>query len=564
MRLAEAFQIIGQSSDPAKVKIHLLLGITPLHLETFSKARLMQHFQGAGVDIATGLYGDLEGNVRRACDETAHSAIVVIEWSDIDQRLGIRSSAGWRAETLNDIVNQAEAKCRRLASQLHELATRMPVIVAGPTLTLPPMTYQPPSEESDFELRLKLALAQFLLRAANHHAIRLISDTQLALTSPIEGRHDVNLDLHAGFPYTLKHADALAGLFVQSLFPPAPKKGIITDLDQTLWRGILGDVGVEGINWALEGKSQGHALYQQLLASLADSGVLVAVASKNDPGIVEEAFRRPDILLQSSSVFPMEVGWGVKSEAVGRILQTWNIGPDSVVFVDDSPMELAEVGEKYPAVECLRFPSDNPGAIVDLLWRLRTCFGKREILEEDRLRLASIRNFAEHRSEEGSEVSADFLSRIEGKVTLESAGSDQRAFELVNKTNQFNLNGVRYSEAEWKTLAQRPGAFLATVSYEDRFGPLGRIAVLGGYCTDDACHVDVWVMSCRAFSRHIEFQAIRQLFSKTSAAEIRFRFKSTERNGPLKSFFAHFELNGSTAEGELVLRAEDFGRLCPR
>ena len=145
-------------------------------------------------------------------------------------------------------------------------------------------------------------------------------------------------------------------LSVQCLFPAPPKKGIITDLDQTLWKGILGDAGVDGISWSLDGKSQAHALYQQVLASLADSGVLVAIASKNDPDLVEAALQRPDILLPPSQIFPMEVGWGVKSDAVGRILETWNIGADSVVFVDDSPMELAEVAEKYPGIECLRFP----------------------------------------------------------------------------------------------------------------------------------------------------------------------------------------------------------------
>ena len=146
---------------------------------------------------------------------------------------------------------------------------------------------------------------------------------------------------------------------------------------------------------------------------------------------------------------------------------------------------------------------------------------------------------------------------------IEPSGTDQRAFELVNKTNQFNLNGVRYTEAEWKSLGRRPGAFLATVSYEDRFGPLGRIAVLGGYREGDVCCVDIWVMSCRAFSRQIEYQSMRQLFEKTGASEIRFRFKPTDRNGPLQKFFALFLDSGWSGQGELRLRSEDFQRLCP-
>jgi FkbH-like protein len=278
---------------------------------------------------------------------------------------------------------------------------------------------------------------------------------------------------------------------------------------------------------------------------------------------VEAAFQRSDILLQPSQIFPLEASWGLKSDAVGRILAALNIGADSVVFVDDSPMELAEVAEKYPGIECLQFPSEDPAAILALLVQLRARFGKSEILEEDRIRLKSLRAAVAPRQKNTAEAATDFLGRMEAKVRFEFADSDQRAFELVNKTNQFNLNGIRYTEAEWKSLSKRPGAFLVTVSYEDRFGPLGRIAVLGGHIENGFCLVDVWVMSCRAFSRQIEFQTIRQLFHKTMASEILFQFKPTARNGPLQDFFAYFFSNASLDEGELRLRSDSFERLCP-
>ena len=323
------------------MRVHLLCGFMPLHLETFIKAYLTLRFPGTSSSLAGGLYGDLEGNIQGARE--GDGAIAVIEWSDLDQRLGFRASAGWQRETLDDIVTQVEEKCRRLEAHLIELAQKMPVAVASPSLGLPPMTHLPPSQANDCEVRLNVILAGFLQRITGHGGIRLVSGSKLASISPSNARHDVKMDLHAGFPYTLSHADVLAEVSVQCLFPAPPKKGIITDLDQTLWKGILGDVGVEGISWSLEDKSQGHAIYQQALASLADSGVLVAIASKNDPKLVEAALQRPDLLLLPSQIFPVEASWGVKSEAVGRILQAWNIGADSVVFVDDSQMELAEV-----------------------------------------------------------------------------------------------------------------------------------------------------------------------------------------------------------------------------
>ena len=514
--------------------------------------------------VQTGLYGDLEGNIQRAISAHAEGAVAVIEWSDLDQRLSFRSSSGWRAETLPDIAAQAAEKCSRLEAHLTALAQLTPVTVVAPTLVLPPITHFPPAQTSAFELHLNTIVLGLLQRLLQTGRVKVLNATTLAAASAPATRHDVKMDLAAGFPYTLTHTDALAQLSVSCLFPVGSKKGLITDLDHTLWKGILQQPGVDGVSWSLEGKSQAHAVYQQLLASLAESGVLIAIASKNDPKIVETALRREDLLIKPAQIFPVEASWGAKSKSIESILKAWNVGADSVVFVDDSPLELAEVSEKFPTLECLPFPSADPTAIMALLHHLRSRFGKEDIREEDRLRLQSLRSAAEFEQAGPAEASADFLARLEAQVTFEPTAPDEaRALELVNKTNQFNLNGQRYTEAEWKALQARPGAFLTTVSYKDRFGPLGRIAVLGGYSQADQCHVDIWVMSCRAFSRQIEFQSLKRLFAKTAATNVRFAFKATERNGPLQTFFAHFFESGALPEGELNLPAAVFEKSCP-
>ena len=563
MQLGEALRIIGQAGTEGERTVHLLCGFTPLHFETFLKAHLALRLPKNAIRLRTGLYGDLEGNIQRARKETADGAVVALEWSDLDARLGFRASAGWGQQTLEDIAAQAAEKCGRLANGLAELAETMPVVVAGPTIGIPDLTSTPPSQANSLELELNSVLAQFLKKIGAHRNIRLVSAGALGMASPSASRHDVKMDLLTGFPWTALHADAVAEISVGCLFPAEVKKGIITDLDHTLWKGILGDDGVGGVSWSLEGKSQIHALYQQTLASLADSGVLVAIASKNDPALVREALKRPDILVTDARIFPIEASWGLKSDAVGRILKAWNIGEDAVVFVDDSPMELAEVAEKYPRMECIAFPPNDPAAAAKLLTTLRTRFGRREVREEDRLRLESLRAAADFREQGAGENSSDFLSRLDAKITFEAAGADKRAFELVNKTNQFNLNGARYTELDWQSVVNRAGGFLANVSYEDRFGPLGKIAVVGGHREGEDCVVDIWVMSCRAFSRQIEFQTVKKLLEHTGARGIRFRYKATERNGPVNDFLTHF-FNGASASGdELYLRAEDFNRLCP-
>jgi FkbH-like protein len=562
MRLAEALQIAGQPAGERDKQVHLLTGFSPLHLASFVKAYLRLRFPEDGIRLHTGLYGDLEGNLQRAREIATQGALAVIEWSDLDQRLSLRSSSGWSAPTLDDIVTQAEERCSRLQPAMEALAGKMPLTIVSATLPLPPVTHLPPAQTSSFELNLQAILAGFLQRISTLPGVRLLSASLLDLQSPHSTRHDVKADLLHGFPYSLAHADTLARLSVDCLFPAAPRKGLITDLDQTLWKGILGEDGVDGISWSLESKSQAHALYQQMLASLAEAGVLVAIASKNDPALVAAALERPDLLIRAPQIFPIEAGWGAKSEAVARILQAWNIGAESVIFLDDSPMELAEVAEKFPAMECMQFPASDPAAVFALLQKLRTSFGKNEVRQEDRLRLQSLRAAGKLEQEKQQAGSPDFLSRLNARLTFEASGSDPRAFELVNKTNQFNLNGRRYTEAEWKARQQRPGAFLTTVSYEDRFGPLGRIAVMGGCMANKRCLVDLWVMSCRAFSRHIEFQMLRQLFSKSGAPEVLFDFQPTERNRTLQDFFRHF-IPDFIPQSKLKLSADVFEKLCP-
>jgi len=257
------------------------------------------------------------------------------------------------------------------------------------------------------------------------------------------------------------------------------------------------------------------------------------------------------------------VHWNAKSGSVGRILETWNIGADSVIFVDDSPMELAEVAAAHPGIECVLFPKDDYDACLAMMRHLRDRCGKERVSADDAVRLQSIRQGAAFR-EQASEGAApeSFLQQIGAVITFDvAAWSEPRVLELVNKTNQFNLNGRRYAEADWRKLAAEPGAFLAAVSYEDKFGPLGTIAVVAGRVAGSTLAVAAWVMSCRAFARRIEHQTLKMMFEATNAREISFDFVPTAKNGPLRDFFATFV--GEEPHEEFSLTRAQFEARCP-
>jgi FkbH-like protein len=565
MNLLEALKIINRSgSAPGKpFRVTLICGFTPLHLETFLTAHIASNRPQAGVTISHGLYGDLAGNLERCKPSEMDAAAVVIEWADLDPRLGARSSGGWDPHRLPDILQCVRRQLQRIGRALN-LLTHQPVAVSFPTLPVPPVSYTRPAHLSEFEAELHAELASFAASLGAQPHLRVLSTLEVDRRSPFVLRGDLKSELAAGFPYSLAHADEMARLLAGLLYLPARKKGLITDLDDTLWRGILGEIGAAEVSWSLEGHAQVHGLYQQLLASLAASGTLVGVASKNEPDLVNEAFARRDLLLAPERVFPIESNWGAKSQSIARILKVWNIGPDAVVFVDDSPMELAEVQAAYPDLECVVFPKDDPTGVWNLLLHLRESFGIARLQIEDSLRSQSLRSQVSFQAEiQGSPAGLDtFLEHADAEITFTySKWADLRAFELVNKTNQFNLNGERLSESEWNSLIESEGRFVLRVAYKDRFGSLGTIAVLIGTSGGGLVTIDYWVMSCRAFSRRIEHRCLAWVFDHFGVGEVALRFVSTARNGPLQEFLA--TLLGPPPWESLHITRAVFQEKCP-
>lgn len=562
MKINEALNIVNLADPGARMyEVLLLTGFTPLHLQTFLAAHLQLALPERRVKVHTGLFGNLANDLEKAAKLGTPNIVGVVEWADIDPRLGYRAAAAWDAHTLSDIQSAAPGAFTRLRHALERLTEVANVVVCPPTLPLPPLFRNARWEAGPLELFLLKLLAEFNLSIAESR-ISVVNPARFAEESHAAQRHDLRFDLYAGFPYTLIHADAVASALSKLLYPPVPKKGLITDLDDTLWSGTVGEVGAEGVHWNLDGHSHVHALYQSLLASLADSGVLLGVASKNDPQIVERAFEREDMLLRKEQIFPWEVHWQSKTSSVTRILRAWNVSADAVIFVDDNPLELAEVAEAHPGIKCIPFPAKDPGLACSSLRHIRDLFGRPLSSTENALRLDSLRQ-GQRFQEEASEAQAEnFIRGLNATVRIEydSKVASGRSLELVNKTNQFNLNGIRYAESDWVVELSHTGATLMLTSYEDRFGKLGGIGVILGQLESGSFRIKAWVMSCRAFGRRIEYLCLRECFDRYSCPLL-FDFEPTPRNAPFRDFLR--SIMGHDGEGSLVLTREQFDKVCP-
>ena len=562
--ITEALKIIqGAPADKPPFFVTLACGFTPLHVQTFLAARLQQALPDRKVVVTTGLFGNLAGTVEGIKDPAIDGLAIVLEWPDLDARLDFRSAGAWGSNAAADVVATVKARLDGLLVALSKVPPGVRVGISLPSLPLPPLFHTPGWLASEYDLLLGSEVLNFAAQVAQSGRGAVLNPQRALETSPSSLSFDFKSYLHAGLPYTTTYADQVSSQLALALLPPSPKKGIISDLDDTLWSGIVGEVGPENVTWDIASHNQLHGLYQKLLASLAGSGTLIGIASKNDPGVVSQAFARQDLLLRSESVFPVEVHWNAKSGSVSRILETWNIAADSVIFVDDSPMELAEVAAAHPGIECVLFPKNDIGAGLAMLRRLRDLCGKERVSADDALRLESIRRASAFREQATDGAAPEsFLAQAEATLTFDFGSADKpRVLELVNKTNQFNLNGRRFTDAEWRRLASQPEAIVVAVSYEDKFGPLGTIGVVAGAIDGKCLAVESWVMSCRAFARRIEHQTLKMLFENTGVDEVRFDFLATAKNGPLQDFIA--AIIGDRPTTEFRVSRDQFDRSCP-
>ncbi|MBZ5666370.1 MAG: HAD-IIIC family phosphatase [Acidobacteriia bacterium] len=561
MKLVEALEILRdeRSALVQKLRLYLACGFTPLHLPTFLAAQLRILLPQQQVEFHAGLYGDFWGNLEKAERARTDTAIVVMEWGDLDPRLGLRSLGSWSPDVFPDILSQAKIRTDQFRELIQKIASEVPVVICFPTLPLPPVSFSVSGQSTAFDLQIRACVADLSVEVSRVKGVRVLNAQRLDTLSPLNSRLDLKSELVSGFPYKLSHASTMAELLTKLVQRPTPKKGLITDLDDTLWSGILGESGEHGISWDLEHNSHIHGLYQRFLQALSQSGVLIAAASKNDPVVVEKAFQRKDLILSQTALFPIDAHWGAKSESVSRIVKTWNIGADSIVFIDDSPMELAEVKTVHPDVECILFPKNDYQAMYELMYRLRDLFGKDTVTTEDTIRQESIRRahtHAEH-GENHPGTPEQFLEQAEAELTIELSKEsvDGRALELINKTNQFNLNGKRHTESSWRTYLKEPDTIVMVVAYQDKYGPLGKIAVLAGRIKGSFLSLDTWVMSCRAFSRRIEHKSLEELFERFHLETISFDFQTTAKNSPVRDFLTEI-LGTAPSEGSRLSRDE--------
>lgn len=312
-------------------------------------------------------------------------------------------------------------------------------------------------------------------------------------------------------------------------------KVLVTDLDHVMWHGIVGEDGPDGVNADSQGVGYVHYIYQSYIKALIARGVIVAAVSRNDPEIARAPFKTGNMLLREDDFVTIIASYNAKSAQIKNLAQELNLGLDSFVFVDDNPVEIAEVLATLPDVLCLQFPAQLD-SLPAMFSQLEDFFSKDVITGEDRQRtdLYKARLKSMPPSEETGANLISFLTNLNMKLIVhERSEKDfERAVQLINKTNQFNLNGKRYDASEVAAILNAGGR-LFTATLSDNNGSHGEIIA---FLMTAEGQVVSWVMSCRVFQRQVEYGFLSQIL-KLGVAPRAFAYAQTDRNEPVQKFF---------------------------
>jgi FkbH-like protein len=333
-------------------------------------------------------------------------------------------------------------------------------------------------------------------------------------------------------------------------------KLVICDLDDTLWSGRIGDDGWQGVDLDPAGVGRHYLRLQFFLRGLQQQGVLLAIASKNEPEPVHQVFeRRPEMILRLEDFVAAQIHWEPKSVSIERILATLNLTPSGVVFLDDNPVEREEVRRRFPELLIPDLPA-NPAEWVPLLTDTGL-FDRRVVTEESRKRRRMYQENAQrdkHLAASG-DINA-FLADLGMEMTVYDADEHRdRIVELIQKTNQFNLTTRRYGWAEVAAASQ--GGFALCYRLTDKFGDNGVISVVIVKREGDAEYcIDLWLMSCRVMSRTVEnaiMDDVLQRLEGLGARRVLGRYIPTAKNAPVKELYDRLGFSQLRASTEQVL-----------
>jgi FkbH-like protein len=315
------------------------------------------------------------------------------------------------------------------------------------------------------------------------------------------------------------------------------KKVLVMDLDNTLWGGVIGDDGMEGIKIAQgDALGEAHRAVQSLALDLRQRGIVLAVSSKNTDSVARQPFQKhPEMLLTLEHIAVFQANWNDKATNIQAIAEELSLGLDAMVFLDDNPAERGLVRSLLPEVSVPELPEDAAGYARTLA--AAGYFEAVTFAAEDLKRAGYYQDNAKRAILQAQLGGVDaYLASLEMEITFEpfDAIGRSRVVQLINKSNQYNLTTRRYTDPEILDAEKDPDVFTLQVRLADIFGDNGMISVVICRPAEPGVwEIDTWLMSCRVLGRKVEQMTLREILEHARAAgvaQIRGIYKPTDRN----------------------------------
>jgi FkbH-like protein len=436
------------------------------------------------------------------------------------------------------------------------------------------------SLSGSYEGRLPGTLA-WLLNRLNSELDTLASNNTfivdiagLAANVGLVNWHDPTLWNIAKLPFAQKYLPIYADYICRILAARLGKsrRCLILDLDNTLWGGVIGDDGMDGIligNGDATGEA--HLSVQRIALELRGRGVVLAVSSKNEEAIARQPFQEhPDMLLKDNHIAVFLANWSDKASNIRGIATTLSLGLESMVFLDDNPAERLQVRRELPEVAVPELPPDPA-----LYARTLIAAGYFEAItfsDEDRQRATFYQDNARRTQilSGASDMNA-YLNSLDMEMTLAPFNSTGRAriTQLISKSNQFNLTTKRYDEIQVEQLEKDPSVFTRQIRLKDTLGDNGMISVVVCKKAADVWEIDTWLMSCRVLGRRVEEAVLHDLVThaaQAGATRLVGRYIPSTRNVIVKDHykklgFQQVSAIDNTEKWELDIRNYEFSSL---
>lgn len=369
--------------------------------------------------------------------------------------------------------------------------------------------------------------------------------------------YDWNMYYHSSLPFSSEGLVEIGKEIARVMFAAygKTKKCIVLDLDNTLWGGVVGEEGPDRVIVGPTGPGRAYYDFQLQLKHLSSKGIVLAMASKNNPEDVKEAFlkRKDDMPLALEDFVITKIGWGLKPQSIQEIAQELDIGLDSMVFLDDSPVERELMRERVPEVYTPELP-EGAGEYAAFLQELHV-FEKNIYSQEDLKKVRIYQDQGKRASLKQESASLeDFWRTLDMRLTIFVNEKMQipRLAQMTQKTNQFNLTTKKYSEADITRRMEDPKWQVFSWSVQDKFGDNGVVGLLIVKIQDKKASIDMFLQSCRVIGRTIEQAVISKValyLQEQGVTLITGEYIPTAKNAVVKDLYPHL---GFTKQAENV------------